>query len=354
MCAAVVPSFFADINGSGERKKKYLIFVFALIALVSSLRGIGVGIDTRQFANAYTEIGYLDWSGAFAMRYEPGFITLCKLLNYFSGNYQLLLIVSSCFILFSFARFIYRNCEDVVMGTYVFLCMPFAQSLNQMRQYIAVCILLFAIELLKEKRYLKFLLLVLLAASFHYSAIICVVFIVLYKTVLSKKLIPLLPFAGIILAFILTNYRNILSAVVQLQMFNQYSGYIGGRMDVQDTVTRPLKLLLIALVLIFLVLAMKNKNTEEGLKYNFTVNMLFMWGFVEMFSINIIIVSRFILYFDFIIISSVSKALHQTREKHIRIILIIVIYAAMFGYFYVSRIQRSSGGIIPYRFFWEV
>ncbi|MCL2697124.1 MAG: EpsG family protein [Oscillospiraceae bacterium] len=351
LCSAVLPSFFAQINENEKQKKRYLIFVFTLAALAAALRGISVGADTRQFAGAYVEIGYLSWDRAFTLRYEPGFIILCKLLNFISSDYQLLFIVTSAFITFSFARFIYKNSDNIVISTVVFFCMFFAQSMNLMRQYIAVGILLFGLEFLKRKKYNRFLLFVLLAASFHYSAIVSAVYIILYRLIIKRGAFLAL---SIVYALIFINYRQILGFFTSFSLLSQYEGYVGSSFDVQDTETRPLKILMIILVLVFIKISGNEENEKENLKPNFHVNMLLAWGAIEMISINMKILSRFITYFDVIMLVSVSKALSRIKHKNIRIIFNFIIFLAMIGYFYVTRIRNNSMGVMPYKFFWEV
>jgi hypothetical protein len=349
LCAAIIPSFFVRINESEKTKRKYLVFIFSLIALVSSLRCISVGTDTRQFCNAYIEIGYLSWDWVFNLRFEPGFITLCKLLNYASDSYQLLLFASSCFVALSFARFIYKNSDNVVTSTVVFYCMFFAQSMNAMRQYMAVAVLLFGIEFLKEKKYAGFLIAALAAMMFHYSAILCVVYIVIYKLVMNKGLFLALSTA---LAVVLLNFRQILEFISRFELLRQYSGYIGGRHDIVDS-TRWIKMAIALLILLFFVINAKKENNEKGIRHNFIVNMLLLWAAVETLATSSNIFTRFAPYVDYISIIAVTRALTSIKENKLKLTFTIIIYVVMIVYFVVSRMVNISE-VMPYRFFWEV
>jgi hypothetical protein len=348
---ALILPLFININENEKAKKRYLVFVFSLVALVSALRGITVGTDTRQFCNAYIEIGHLSWDRVFALRYEPGFIFLCKLLNYISDSYQLLLIVSSCFISFSFARFIYKNSDDAMVSAVVFFCMFYAFTLSAMRQSIAVCFLLFGLEFLKEKKHHKFLIFVLLAASFHYSAVVCVVFIILYKFIITYKV--LLPLT-VVFVIIYLNYESLVSIFLRADVFGMYANYIGSVFDVQDTVTRPLKILMALSILFFLSVTVKDKIKQEGIKYSFIVNMLLVWAAIEAFAMNMLILSRFIPYFDFITLLAVPKSLKNIEGKLPRGVFTLSVSVLMFAYFYITRINKNDIGLLPYRFFWEV
>ncbi|MDR2531860.1 MAG: EpsG family protein [Oscillospiraceae bacterium] len=349
LCAVIFPSFFVNINENDKRKKKYLVFAFSLIALAAALRSIGVGVDTRQFCNAYIEIGRLSWTQMYSLRYEPGFITLSKLLNYISGSHQLLLIASGCFIAFSYGRFIYKNSDNVVTGTIVFYCMFFAQSMNLMRQYLAVGVLLFGLEFIKQKKHVKFLLFVLLAVSFHYSAVVCVIYIVLYKLVIKKGLFLAL---SAVLVLILLNFRRVLTLITQLEALGQYTRYIGGRFDMSDS-TRPIKIVLALLILIFLVINAKRQSESEDINHNFIINMLLTWAAVEALATSSYIFTRSAPYFDFVATIAVAKALVSIKETKLRVMFTLIVYAMMIAYFIISRILNISQ-VMPYMFFWEV
>ncbi|MCL2638740.1 MAG: EpsG family protein [Oscillospiraceae bacterium] len=349
LCGAILPSFFTRINENERRKKTYLVFIFSLIALVSALRSINIGVDTRQFCNAYLEIGYLNWDRALALRYEPGFILLCKLLNLISADFQLLLIVSSGFVAFSTARFILKNSDDIAISSFVFFCMFFAQSMNLMRQYLALGVLLFGINLIKEKKYFKFLLVSLAAMMFHYSAIICLIYFFLYKIKIKKGM--LLALSGVMVV-ILLNFRQIMFLIYQFELFNKYSGYIGGRFDTADS-TRWVKMAIALLILIFFLINTKEKEDEKGIKHNFIVNLLLAWAMIETLATNSYIFTRIAPYLDFIAIIAIPKALSSIKEKKIKTVFIIIIYAVMIAYFVVSRMINISR-VMPYNFYWEV
>jgi len=227
--------------------------------------------------------------------------------------------------------------------------MFFAQSMNLMRQYIAMGILLFGLSLIKEKKYLKFLLVSFLAMMFHYSAIVSILYLFLYKIKIKKGMFFALSAA---VAVVLLNFRQILDLVSGIDVLRQYSNYIGGRFDVADS-TRWVKMAIALLVLIFFIVNAKEKDSEDGVRHNFTINLLLAWAMIETLATSSYIFTRIAPYFDFITIIAVPRALASIKEKKIKAVFTIIIYAVMIAYFVISRIINISR-VMPYEFFWEV
>ena len=63
-------------SASDQRKKAYVVTVFALLICLAALRSQTVGIDTKQFASAYVRIGTEGWAAFGLERYEPGFTAM--------------------------------------------------------------------------------------------------------------------------------------------------------------------------------------------------------------------------------------------------------------------------------------
>ena len=180
---------FFNVNKSYKLGKYYLIFIFSILTLLSALRNISVGVDTSQYYEAYKLIGTIEWNELDKLRYEIGFSLLCKVLNYISSNPQLLLIVTSIFINSSVGLFIYRNSNNVVLSSFIFITYNlYFNYMNIMRQAIAIAIVLFAYEYLKNKKIIKYSILVLIASLFHTSSIICLLFIIFSKVKYDKKI----------------------------------------------------------------------------------------------------------------------------------------------------------------------
>ena len=156
-------------------RRIFAVTCFVLLTFIAACRAPEVGRDTALFLNVFDRIrirGFLD-TFRLSLWVEPGFRLLCYLISRVTANGQWLIVVSAVLINGSVSLFIYRHAKNMYLAFYLYLAMmiyPF--YLNIMRQALAIAILLFALDFLKKRRFLPYAGIVLLAATFHTSALL--------------------------------------------------------------------------------------------------------------------------------------------------------------------------------------
>ena len=143
-------------NSNKKRKKIYLTIVFIILAIVASLRAYTVGVDTEQYCIAFDKISEMTIEQAKEdTRYETGFVVLCKILSYVYDNYQILIIVTSIFIMYAVIRFIYEESNDCILSLLLFVLLNcYAMYMSMMRQAIAIGIILLGYIIFLKKEML--------------------------------------------------------------------------------------------------------------------------------------------------------------------------------------------------------
>ena len=142
--------------------------------LVFGLR-YGVGVDYY----AYVDIYEYDFIGANKLdiadlRYEPGF----NLVAYICAQMQFPTYIFLCCLSFSQIFIIdqtFKDEDNILKYIYLTLMMSgvaIVDFTNGIRQEIAFCFFLFSLKYIVQKKWFTYLLIVLLAISFHKSAII--------------------------------------------------------------------------------------------------------------------------------------------------------------------------------------
>lgn len=176
-----------------DTPKNRRIFVGAscmLFVFFAACRAPEVGRDTALFLDVFDKLhgrGFLD-AQIFSSWVEPGFRLLCWLLGQFTANGQWLVVVTAVMIHVSVCVFIYRHSRNPYLSCFLYLTlMLYPWYLNVMRQALAISVLLFAWQPFKQKRFLRFSFLVLLAATFHTSALVFVVCPLLTLIPVTKK-----------------------------------------------------------------------------------------------------------------------------------------------------------------------
>lgn len=172
-------------KNSEQSIKIYLFVSFFAMALVVGLRPMHVGEDTNHYVHIFNQAQYLSWREVIPIpglrtpyytdvtgytdTIESGWLFLCKLIQIFTMNAQIYLLIIALLTFFLVAKFIYENCDgDVFLSTLVVLCESFfMNSFNGMRQLFAVAITLQAYTMFKRKRDIQGVGYILLGMCFH-------------------------------------------------------------------------------------------------------------------------------------------------------------------------------------------
>ena len=180
----IIKVFIGDITENKKRRNLYLTICGLCIVFVMGLRSRFSGsTDTDSYCSLFeriqkTGIGFLDFierrrSDSGLLFSEIGYsIYVWLLANIFESS-QWLLIITAIIMTVCTLKFISKHSEDVVVSLVMFICLGlFTFNMNGMRQCIAMSICLLAYDCIKNKKFIPFALLILLAMSFHKSALI--------------------------------------------------------------------------------------------------------------------------------------------------------------------------------------
>lgn len=330
---------------------KGLIVSFVLIAFVACLRGINVGADTSQFCTAYVEIGQTDsWDFAI-FRYEAGFFYLCKILNLFSSNYQLLIITTSLIIDISIFFFIKKNSYDYLVSTMIFIfCNCFFSSMNLMRQWLALSIIMPGFSYLIKKDYLKYILLCIIASLFHKVAAVSVL-LVFFNFFKKKKVLYIATIAAIVLVFAFAdNIFNLLASI-----FN-YENYIGGEFTSGSNIGSLLLLLEQGGIVLILYLLHRKwcKNNGLNLESNLYPTLIdiavLYFGFL-LLSSRMVIFNRFSEFFSvylLILIPEIFEFLKIENHKNYNMLRFGSLAVFFAGFAVISYFRPEWYKCVPY------
>ena len=169
-----VPRIGSDGSRTGTwYYPRFLIVLFACILIFVSAFREGFQ-DTGVYKNLYTHIG-TDFQNAFDEAFaikDRGFNLLMVLLNRINSDPQTLVIVAAVFITTVYVSFLTKHSSDLTFSLFLMLCVVFISTMNGIRQVMAAAIMVLGWPLLQKRRIIPFMLIVLLASTFHASAII--------------------------------------------------------------------------------------------------------------------------------------------------------------------------------------
>jgi hypothetical protein len=165
----------SPVTGSGKMTRRQmfnraaLLFIFLFLFIPSSLR-LNVGNDYA----GYVQTMHLIVSNAYVPT-EIGFNLLVRILYGLSGfeNFLLVFAVLAFATIFIFMLAIEKESENYWFTFFLFMAFGYYfQSFSSVRYYFAVAIALVSIPFVMQKKWLEFVLLILLAAAFHKSVLV--------------------------------------------------------------------------------------------------------------------------------------------------------------------------------------
>ena len=180
---------FLYIKTKGERvtlDNKRLSSLFAVLSivpltLVSGLR-YGVGADFFTYKTYFDAIA---GNGTyFGVETERGYYLLNKIVAFFTNNSVYLFITVSAIIISFFFSRIFEASVEPVMSVFLFVTLGFYfYAMNGQRQFIAIAICFWATRYIEKEQFWRYLLCIVAAMLFHFSA-----FIMLFVYFLRKKI----------------------------------------------------------------------------------------------------------------------------------------------------------------------
>lgn len=331
-----------SIKKDDKAKRDFLLLCGIAMFLIIALRHREVGsMDSQRYYEYWEAMSLRSYSGFKEFmnitRFEPGYCVFMWIFSHIFPDGQFLFLLTAIFFSFAVCRFIYINSKDLELSFIMFICLGLYTFMVQgLRQSIAMSICLFAIEFIKKRKFIPFAFLVLLAFTFHQSAIVFLLVYFLYGFNLNIKTVFLaLGVAGGLLAL------SGPIATIGNQLFErEYEGEVesGGYVAVAIYV----------IILIASVFCAGKRRKDKD--YTFFVLMTFAGAvFYLMRYTGVLIAERISFYFMFGQMIALPNAISRF-DKHISFVIkciVIVLCIALFAY------RLSGDGLVAYRFFWQ-
>ncbi|CEN76502.1 polysaccharide polymerase [[Clostridium] sordellii] len=245
--------------------------------IISGFRHVSVGVDTYSYkVNFFDKIKYMSWEDIISNFYnivflggegkDPGYEVLQKIFHVFSDNYQLFLIFIAMVFTIPMARFIYKYSKEPCLSFIIYSCLFYSFfAITGHRQTIVTGVAVFlGYELIKERKFLKFLAIILIMSTIHKS-VICLIPFYLLATKKITKIYSIFMISLFILIFVLKN--KIMYVLANLTGYEDYADQFTGAGAWNFTV--------IFIVVILVALwkypkIMKNDNVDITIWYNAT------------------------------------------------------------------------------------
>ena len=335
--------WWIKLNKLSEEKKKNFktgMVVMAILPmfLLFVLRYKYIGVDTIGYVRFFQkEIRNYSWAEIFdvdTMRFEIGFRVYTKIISLFSDSYTFYFLINALVIFGILMRFSFKYTENPFVFFFLFITLgTYAFFETGLRQALAMVICLLAVDFVKEKKPIRFILLVVLAYFFHKSAL---VFLLIYPLCLIKK------YDWAIFVYVILAAVFVVGFAAFQNLFNQLLGY---EYDVEETGNGGIFMVFVFALFAFCFFMTYDKKGEEK-----TENVIFHLSVLTVIFWLLRLISRTAervsYYYIFGLYIYFSQAMKYDKDKLSSLLKWLLLLACL-----VLFVYRNIG--INYQFFWQ-
>ncbi len=327
-----------------RRTRFWTLAVAALpMFLVIALRDASIGADTGMYLGYFTTAASMTWEeffiyNALGPNFEFGFAVFLKLCATVTKSPHVYQVLYTSIYFFAVVHFANRLEKGNFLFLYFFATHGvYTFMFTGVRQCLAMSICLFAYDYIKRRKFFRFLLVVLLAMSFHQSAIF---FILAYPVFKNRMNVKNTLLYSLITLLLLLNLENLIYWLNDL---------FGDTRVPEDSTGGFIFLLVVFLVTVFAAFVLKNYKgityESQGL-FNINVLALSLWilRLAEAYAER---VSFYFLFFSAAMLSVALVSIANRRDR-----LLLGTLACVFSMFlFVYKFFTNFASFVPYNFF---
>ncbi len=362
-----------------SEKKRLPVFLtcsfFALLipCLIAGFRAQHIGTDVLVYVKPLTESAicadnladyfnsywFRDWRNLYVQYYELGFSMLVYLVAKLTNSLGCVLFAINAIIVVPIYIALSRNRKKapVWLGMLTFYLLYFGASLNIMRQWAAMALLLLALQLLQEKKYGWTVFLSLFACLFHNSAIIVFLIYAVYgllritknsSLVLGRVKIsgPVVTLSVIfVCALLLLLCLNLVVKLMVVVGFTRFVGYLSG----DPLSLLPMQILIRLPLVALFILCWKLFSRKNSAAPFFLLTLLLDILLSQLMSVASHAV-RIGLYFSAYTVLWVPAMYGCLETRRQKVLFCIAMIGYLLVYFLYNYVIQGRNQIYPYAF----
>lgn len=338
---------FISLLGSFNSNKhkgnlQAVIISFSLIILFQSIRKWTVGVDVVTYINFFNKLSsesLSDFSSVYSS-IETGFLVYNKLISLITSDIQVFLGIISATIFIPLGYVLYKNSRNLYLSIIALITLGIYNfTFSGIRQSIAIAIAFFSFEFIKKKKIWRFVLFVILASSFHSSALVFLPAYPLYHVKIKKK-----HFAWILLLIsIIFIFKSFLLRFIVTSVFEKY--------DNSDLLVETgAYTMFFIMFFIYTLSVLSQRKKEFSIPLNAYSNFMLVALIIQIAASESQIAMRAgYYYFIFItlLLPEMISVFNIKKERNL-IVFLTLTFCLLF-YFYTT----NSSALNPYHFYWE-
>lgn len=228
-------------NNHPKGRRNLLTFAAFLLILQSGLRNLIVGADTFAYYEYFYNVMSMSWDDliyifrhAYGSEYykDPGYSILVKLFSTFIPDFRCFLIFVISLFIHPLFRLIYRfnvSMKGILISISLYLALFYSFfSITGIRQTIATAIALYVVPYALNRRPIKFIIPIIIAATIHKSVLLFIPFY-FFPIIKNSRVTLLLAFAAFLPMWLMG--QTIGKTLIAGTIFDTYETYLNGNVE---------------------------------------------------------------------------------------------------------------------------
>lgn len=335
---------------NGKIKQKGFIFLALFIIVVIAGLRWNVGTDFRMYNSLFHQ--YKN-NFVFNMKIEPIFKLFCFIPGMIFEKSTMTFILIAIYTYFLVFLFCKKNCKYYDLAFFLFISMGFFfNSLNIVRQWMAIPSILLTYNYLAEKNYFRAFIFFILGYFCHYTVIILLPFLFFINVIKTEK-----TRLGIIVIAILSyifsgNIMIILqNLIINISFLSKYYYYFSKVNSMNASLIIPAICLIVYAYYLILLKINSKKIHFDSIKFeklNIYINVLTFAFLFTLLGTKIDVFERMQHFFYPIIIVIIPLVLEMLDNKtNKKIITILILFFGLA--FFTNTMLNNGGEVIPYQ-----
>ena len=340
-CCPLAKKSRAVANGGVKKFNIISAFLLAFLWFLTAFRATEIGNDTENYLDYFVRIRQTGVSNDY--RIEYGFQVLCAVVGLFTDNQQIFLIVCATFCYLGVGVYIFKYSANVLFSTILVFCFCYSDFTNILRQDIAMVICLYAYQAIKNHKNILGLFLILLASTFHKSALVTVILFLHRFYKFDLKLFV------ICIAFLIFICISGIAEKVILFLASRYKGYFNSQYARTGWSAVAISVIKGVAFLSFINTAYFKNKKQDSIVFL----CLSAYTVLSSLGFTVNLFTRAAGYFILPMLSEIPNACYCGRIKRKKLWLCLICFALL-SYFIIVLILRPEWNhLYPYRFFWN-
>ena len=319
-------------------------FIFATLVLVfiSAFRYY-VGTDYGNYIQLYQ--GYRDTALESIKTFDE---PLLKVLSYIGSfvydDYATMFAIASIVTVGLVARTIYKSTDHLLSAMLLYIFMGYWHGgFNAVRQCMAAAILFAGHRYIYERKFCRYLIVVLIASACHISALVMILpYFIANRRITVPHLLALT--VGTIL--VSRNY-DIIYNVLRIVRDAGENSYLDAYMLNSVNGLR----IAVAVVPAFLILFARNASQEDASRWRYCMNMLIVHAVAMLATADSTYLARIGIYTGIYSTIAIPEAVYRFRpSQYQKIVMIGILF--FFSLYWLYEVTHS-GNMIPFQWIWN-